>query len=338
MTDVLARQGNVLDVILQHGLAPLWHYRLEGAGLLPTLPATVVEPLHQFRVMATARYLAQQQALTEIDRLLESAGIAYAVMKGVHIRECVYPEPSLRLAGDIDVLVLPRDRQQAARLLRSAGFEARIDTTSISHEACFTRHAADVDLHWNLLRPGRTRIEVTPGFLERRQRRGHFWGLSDRDALFVMLTHPAFTKYICSPNMGLFRVADFLLWIQHRQVEWPDLVRLLDSAGLKTAAWTMLQWYRMLSAPDTAVRIEHWQDEVCPGRLRAAYLRRWLELDLPERWLQHPWLIQFGLTLFLHDHPSDARRALSGWWRSRRNRQRDLQLLMETGEVPDATP
>ena len=87
-----------------------------------------------------------------------------------------------------------------------------------------------------------------------------------------MLTHPAFVRYVCSPNMGLGRVADFLLWIQHRQVDWSEVVQLLELAGLKTAAWTTLSWFSMLAQPETAKGMDEWLDTVRPNRLRAAYL------------------------------------------------------------------
>ena len=70
------------------------------------------------------------------------------------------------------------------------------------------------------MRPGHTRIDMTEGLLARRQWSNGYWGLSDSDTVFLLLTHPAFVRYVCSPNMGLGRVADFLLWIQKRQVDW----------------------------------------------------------------------------------------------------------------------
>ncbi|MGB8145740.1 MAG: hypothetical protein WCF05_11315, partial [Chromatiaceae bacterium] len=173
----------------------------------------------------------------------------------------------------------------------------------------------------------RTRVDLTAELLVRRQRiKGH-WGLSDSDTLFMMLTHPAFNKYVCSPNMGLGRVADFLLWIQQRPVDWPAVLRLLERSGLKTAAWTMLNWFHRLAAPDVRTTLDAWIDTVQPSPLRAAYLGEWLERDLPSRWLDRPFLIQFGFTLALHDRPGDLLHALAGLQRARRNQGRDMALL-----------
>lgn len=182
------------------------------------------------------------------------------------------------------------------------------------------------------MRPGRTRVDMTEGYLARRQWSNGYWGLSDSDTVFLMLTHPAFVRYVSSPNMGLGRVADFLLWIQHRQVDWSEVVQLLELAGLKTAAWTTLSWFRMLAQPDTAKGMDEWLDTVRPNRLRAAYLGYWLTHDLPTRWFQRPLLIQVGFTLFLHDRPADALHAVQGLRQAKRQHLLDARRLMDNEE------
>lgn len=64
---------------------------------------------------------------------------------------------------------------------------------------------------------------------------------------------------------------------------------------------------------------------------QAAYLRQWLERDLPTRRLERPLLIQFGFTLPLHDRPGDMLHALRGLREAKQNRQRDLRLLPGAG-------
>ena len=233
--------ADFLQLILAQGLGPLWHHRLQTGGRLDALPQDTAEALREARLSAAGGYLAQRAALDRLDRLFEAAGIAWLVMKGAHVRECVYPDPALRPAGDIDILVAPADRRRAARALLDAGYAVHAEPANISHEATFSHDGVYIDLHWHILRPGRTRVGLTEQLLERRQRSGGQWGPSDGDTLFLMLTHPAFAKYVCSPNMGLGRVADFLLWLQQRPADWPGVVKQLDDAGLKTAAWAMLE-------------------------------------------------------------------------------------------------
>ncbi len=317
-----------LEFVLAQALGALWHHRLHSAGRLESLPSATVEALCRTRMVAAVGYLAQREALDELDRLFEAVGVPWVAIKGGHVRECVYPDPALRLACDIDILIGPADRRPAAQVLIDAGYRVQAEPANISHEATFSRGVVNIDLHWHMLRPGRTRVDLTAGLLARRQRIKGQWGLSDSDTLFLMLTHPAFAKYVCSPNMGLGRVADFLLWIPQRPVDWPAVLRLLERSGLKTAAWTMLNWFRRLAAPDVQTTIDAWMDTLQPSRLRAVYLGEWLERDLPSRWLDRPFLIQFGFTLALHDRPGDVLHALAGLQRARRHRGRDMALLL----------
>lgn len=328
---LLAGGPDFVSLLLAQGLGPLWHQRLQSDKLLESLPTVVVEALHRMRLSAAAAYLLHRTALLRVDALFEAAGVPYVVMKGVQLRECVYPDPALRPAADIDILVSLSDQQRAARVLLDAGYVLQADSANVSHEACFVSAPVAIDLHWDILRPGRTRTDMTAGLLARRQRLNGFWGPSDTDVVFLMLVHPAFTKYVSSPNMGLTRVADMLLWVRNRTTDWPAVQRLLDMAGLQAAAWTMLSWYRMLAAPAAAGVMDVWLDSLRPGKLRAAYLRYWLIHDLPGRWLNRPLRIQLGFTLFLHDRPSDAWQALRGWLHSRRSRRRDLRLLLGKG-------
>lgn len=327
--DALVEGGPAfLDFVLLQELGPLWHHRLQADGLLDSLPPATLDALRATRMSATAGYLAQRAELERIDRLFGNQGILYLVLKGVFVRECVYTDPTLRPACDIDLLVSPQDRRRAALVLLDAGYTVDVKPKNICHQATFNLGLVDIDFHWHAIRPWRTRIVMTDDFLARRQRVNGFWGLSDSDTLFLMLTHPAFAKYVCSPGMGLSRVADFMLWIQQRKLDWPTVLQLLEMQGLKTAAWIMLSWFRMLAQSEAEKQIDEWLDSLQPGKLRMAYLRIWLSYDLPSRWLDRPILIQLGLTLFLHDRLTDVLHGLRGYWQARQNRLLNTRLLL----------
>jgi hypothetical protein len=219
--------------------------------------------------------------------------------------------------------VAPADRQEAARLLVGAGFRMHLDTRIVSHEITLQGPSADIDLHWNILRPGRTRTDLTADLLGRRIRVDGFWGLSDSDSTFILLVHPAFAKYVCSPHMGLARVLDFLQWSPRAAVHWHTVRELLDRSGVKAAAWATLTWFEALAPQRLHPLLGSWRDAIRPGPVRARYLELWLRHNLPSRLIANPWTIQFGWTAFLHDRPSDALVAWRGWRLARRNREID---------------
>ena len=89
-------------------------------------------------------------AIKGADRLLFF--ISAASLRSSHcLREVDYA-----LANDIDILVLPADRDRAVALLTVARYELRADPRNASHELTLARAPITIDLHWDILRPGRT--------------------------------------------------------------------------------------------------------------------------------------------------------------------------------------
>ena len=332
LTDILLRSEPAFpQFLIDSGLASIWHDRLTDPAHVEQLLPGLMEQLRAKRFGDAALYAVQRSCLTQVDVLFSNAGIAYAVIKGAHVRELVYEDPAVRPASDIDVLVAPSDRLAAARALIGAGFVMGADTANISHEATFSQGPAHIDLHWDILRPGRTRIGMAAPMLARRVKTKDFFTLQDDDAVFLMLVHPAFAKYVSSPHAALTSVADFLCWTATRDVDWTGVSERLKSAGVTTSAWTVLSWWAMLIGKELPNVPPGFIDRLRPGRLRSFYLRQWIARDLPSRWIDQGLLIQAGFTLFLHDRPSDAVRAIAGLARARVNA--DADPLMQLGRA-----
>lgn len=314
------------DFVRGQGLSSCWHLAIEQHGLADAVGQDAYLALRQARIEETVSYMAQKAGLKEIDRLFEAKEICYAVFKGGYVREVVYSDPTLRPASDIDILVAPEQRLATINAMKEAGFLLTVDPANVSHEANLCKDGICIDLHWDILRPGRTRVPTVGELLAHRCRHGDIWGLDDVGVVFLMLVHPAFAKYICSPNMDLNKVVDFALWVSRRSIDWDAVARLLQKTGLCAAAWSVLKWYGMLIEPGQLPVPDEFVRRIAPGLIRQRYLTRWLESNLPTRWLEHPARIQFGLTLFLHDRPADALHALTAIRRARRIGRRDPVL------------
>ena len=298
--------------LVHHGLAAGVSDRLRRLDIFFSIPTNGRETLTNELRSASVLYLTQTHSLAAIADALDRAGIAYVTLKGAAIRDEVYSVPSLRVAGDIDLLVRPGSRGAAADLLTRLGFSERLDERESAHERTFFRGRVDIDLHWDILRPGRSRRPIVDSLLSGRVRGVKTWRLNDADAVFLMLVHPAFTKYVCSPHMGLNRVLDFLFFTGSRAIDWSAVEGRLDETGMKAAAWCTLRWFQYVSPSTLAVPLS-FLDTICPGKLRRKYLEFWIEHDLPGRLLNRAdWFIQGAFTLFLHDRAGDAWRALAG--------------------------
>ncbi len=306
-TDVVRLgEDTFTEFLLQQGLGPLWDDLIDrhpSACLFSENNRTL---LHNSRLTATAEYLLQRDCLDQTRRILDQANIRHAVIKGLHTRERYFPTPSLRVAVDQDVLINPQDKIRAIQAFQDEGFTFHGPPQNISHECSLIKGKRSIDLHWDVLRPGRTRIPMAPQVLESTQDYGSHWGPDDNATLYLLLIHSVFTKYLTTPQASLVRLLDLVYVLEKNEIDWEVVLGWLDSSGLKTAAWLTVTWLGLLTniaVPDLVT------SELQPGHIKKRYLECWLNKDLSSRWQEKNTIVQLGFTLFAHDQVADARRA-----------------------------
>ncbi len=293
----------VYDVLAAHRLQHLWYAEVVRLGLSEELHPALDELLTHSNRIALARSLTQESALKLACDALEAAGVRWLVFKGRHIANALYEDASVRASVDIDVLVDPEEREAALRALATVGFEPRRQAST--HQVSLLGHNAWIDLHWQLLRPGRARKDSGRWLLDERVRRDVLWVPSDAGALVVLLVHPAVTEHVTS---FLSKVVDLDRWLRQRRLDLAPVISHIAAAGLKGAAWSMLEWTRFWMgtpiSPETLA-------ELVPGRARRAYLRGWLALDPGHQYAHWPNLVRGAFSLALQDNFTDVARALA---------------------------
>jgi len=289
----------------QH-LQAAWMRLIEQDGASPE-HQPLAEHLREAAKAWALLELPQQRLMTEAHRILDTAGIDYFFAKGAHLRHVIYDDPLERSAIDIDLFVKESDRDRAIALFQQAGFETHPLAETISHELKLTRHSGDIDLHWHLLRPGRIRPGLMDWLFSRRARFDAFQGLDDTASLFVMLVHPAITKYLLSPTSMLVHQVDQARLIERGRVDWKELEDVLARSGTRTAAWASLYVLRILADVRAPGDMER---KLSPGRVRRWYLRQWIDRAWITRWFDKRWLVAGFFSLVLQDSVSDAVGAL----------------------------
>jgi hypothetical protein len=142
-----------------HGLVPLLHKHLHS--LAPDLtPINILSRLKLQSVSNSQNVLHLLGKQLKLHRLFQANGIPLAIFKGSLLAQQAYGEISLRLAGDIDVLISRSDFDRARTLLESLGYQMApplTETQLASHlkSHCETSFVRDdwftlVDLHWAL--------------------------------------------------------------------------------------------------------------------------------------------------------------------------------------------
>lgn len=321
-----SEQKPFLEFILQNGLGPLWFDLLKRHHIQSYMSPRFTRELRNITSHTAELYLFQKITVDKIQTLLSRQGIDYALFKGAHTRELLYDNPALRYACDIDILVARADKLNSIQTLVQAGFIFQPKPENISHEATLTNNNVSIDLHWDILRPGRTRIDLTEEYLQTRKEYEDYWALDNEATLFIMLVHPMFTKYTTAPQASLLHLLDLHTWLTKEKTDWNKLYDYLERGGVKTAAWITATWLTMLTGESLP---QPFLQKIKPGSIKARYLKIWLNQNLSTRLLNQPLLIQTGFTLPAHDTAADSCRFLKQVSHDKKNAESETEYLMK---------
>lgn len=291
----------LLALIISQSLHFFW---LEALRALPEMPfsSTWRKRLKELCFRNTTHYLAQKKTLFELDRLLEMQRIAYAIFKGAHVREVIYANPACRSSVDIDLLVSPNEKTSAIRTLCANGYALSANLANVSHEVTLVKDNVHVDLHWHIMRLGRTRIDLTELYLQSRKRCNFFWSLDNDMTLIVLLTHPVFTEYSTGPQSSIAKLADLKRWITTQEIDWQRVQCLLEASGMKTAAWIT----STLLADLTGCHLPtHVYKAISPRNPKHFLLQQWLSRNLSTKFAAHSLVPKYLFTLLAHDNLRD---------------------------------
>ena len=305
-------------------LTPLWHESLAKHDAAYLFSDDFNEKLKKATLMASARYMQQQHALNRTAEILDAEAIPYAVYKGAHIREMIYKNPAVRISDDLDIFVAKADRDKTLQIFANSGYEFNLSPDTISHEAVITNANTKIDLHWDILRPGRTQIFLAEKLLAERQQFNNLWVLSPEAELFIMLVHPVITKYLTAPHAALIRVVDLLRWIETQEPDWQKVYNLLEDSGLKTAAWINGYWLNLLAGRTLP---EKFLEQLKPSVLKGIHLQNWINKNYSTKFLHKSLLIKAGFTLAVHDTVFDAIRAARSLQREKRIAQAEVDRI-----------
>jgi hypothetical protein len=158
------RWPHVLEIVDHHKVVPLFSRNLEtfAPGYLPdeqaaVLRASVVENAHTC--------LSRTAHLVALHRLFREEQIDLRIFKGIPLAMAAFQDPTLRDAGDIDLLVAEKDIFKAGEILEARGYvrfepQARLTPrrlrSYLAHQKDFSyEHPTAglvIDLHWRLFR------------------------------------------------------------------------------------------------------------------------------------------------------------------------------------------
>lgn len=127
------------------------------AGWLSLPGRQAEEELREAQLNAMLWSLGLERRLVAVADVLDEAGIEVVVLKGAVLAHTVYPDPSWRPFGDLDLLVRTRDWDRITSLLGELGMRRRLPQPRPGFDKRFgkaavfvSRGGAEVDLHRTL--------------------------------------------------------------------------------------------------------------------------------------------------------------------------------------------
>jgi hypothetical protein len=149
----LAARAKVTEVSV-----PKW--LVQRHGLAPLLAWTGVSGYREDLARSTLAWATTDIAIRGLVSSLDAAGVRAALIKGASYAPILYDHPAERPMTDVDLLVRVEDHARAMRVLSNAGF-LQGNSAALHHAAPWIRGDFVIDLHTNIIGPGRSRIGLS---------------------------------------------------------------------------------------------------------------------------------------------------------------------------------
>ena len=172
----------------------------------------------------------------EIIALLETHTISCAVLKGTSV-SCLYPDPGLRVSGDVDLLVDKEKLFAAGNLLEENGF---IRIHEDERHFCFQKENIEVEIHPSVtIFPNTPKGSFSYAYMQKAlqhtttaQFNGiNFPVLSGVYQLIALLAH--MEHHLISSGIGLRQVCDWAATVNsQRNAIGPDEIEIMEQCGL----------------------------------------------------------------------------------------------------------
>lgn len=210
--------------------------------------ATVVFPsLISEKYTYVANYVRMVEVQNKAVRVLSGAGITHAVLKGTAVG-IYYPQPYLRVYGDIDILVHPEIYQSAILLLSENGFKwggsfGKIETSLYSngfrielHQSVpgLERVVTEKDIH-SFIMDGLNEIEI--GLITNPSCEFPMlpWQQNGLEIIWHIREH-------LYNGLGLRQIIDWMMFTDHclkTEKEYKEFNSILEQTGLSKLARTL---------------------------------------------------------------------------------------------------
>lgn len=273
----------VLVGLGRHALIGLaFHYLACNPGSI--VPSAFRDAVKKAHSLAALRMAIIHRNLFQLLEQLNASGLDYLVVKGPAVAFAVYPDPSLRVFNDLDLVVRECDWQRAHALLTGLGFQQEEDLPAppsklhpkmVCYETTYIHSASGfkVEIHYDdLLNAGLAARDVE-GFWQRAnwmEARGvSFKVLSAEDQLMHLCAHAHYHSYT---RLNWF--SDLALLLRGPNlVQWDRLLEVVRAEDAAVPVYYSLYFLQqLLGVPVPADVLQILRPPVLIGWLHERYM------------------------------------------------------------------
>ncbi len=197
------------------------------------------EKLRREHYVYVATAARQDEAMQDLRKLFDEAGIDHVFMKGSRLRN-LYPAPHMRSMGDIDVLVRERNMDDVHQLLETHGYVNPVN--SEAHDLFTHTNQVTIEVHPRISRniDGGDHTLFDTAWDHAVPSRQHEHQLEIGYELVYLIYHMA--KHFRSGGVGLRTFLDIGLYVEHyaQDIRWDTVRTYLDEIGYRRFAVTVL--------------------------------------------------------------------------------------------------
>jgi hypothetical protein len=263
--DILLDWGRVVAIAEAEGVAPALGFALE-AGTPAGVPGAIQSRLRRGLAQGRARHLILARHLRRLLRGFAREGVPVIPLKGPALAEALYPDPAMRPASDLDLLIPPDAVLAVDRLLQALGYHRRADAHSWSFDLAYDRATlyegptgVQVDLHWSLQSDPRYRWSETESLgVWDRAVKTHVAGetvrgLCPEDLLLYLALHLAAHHGLG----GLLWYWDLALILDRRSggLDWPTMLERAARWRVRRALYFALRGCETLFGVSPSARV-----------------------------------------------------------------------------------
>lgn len=268
----------------RHRLIPFLYRILQQIEIVP--PA-FIDLLRKSCQTATIDSMIKLQQYRSVDTLLSTNSIDHIAFKGLYLSEYCYPDTSLRISGDIDILVSKDDAMSTIRLLQNNGYrlnkkhtlyvedgEEKVlnDLYEVSlFKTLFNDNALDIDLHWNIICFNKDFATFDLRYIR------SFSEYQTEVQVILLIAHHGVTNIW----QKIYYINDLYFLVKDKEIDWEWLMEKMRGYGMERILLAGLGWCQQiwdLRLPQTIQQLVRSKDV---EELVFEYEKNW-EADTPQ--------------------------------------------------------